>query len=204
MLLTFPLDIANLPTQWGEFVVFTVPGKCTDCPHAVLVNQKFREPHQPALVRVHSECLTGDIFGSLRCDCEEQLHLALERIGQEGGVLIYARQEGRGVGLANKIKAYHLQDQGFDTIQAQEQLQLPVDSRTYESSATILRNLGLTSIRLLTNNPQKIVDLTHRGITVVERVSLEAMPNPYNHRYLETKKNKLGHLLTNLTDVTHT
>ncbi|MCK5218061.1 GTP cyclohydrolase II, partial [bacterium] len=144
----------------------------------------------------HSECLTGDALGSLQCDCGEQLHRALAMIEKEGeGVLLYMRQEGRGIGLANKVKAYHLQEQGLDTVQANERLGFPADLRDYGTGAQILVDLGLSRIRLMTNNPRKIVGLEGYGLKITERVSLQAGVTESNRRYIKTKKKKLGHLL---------
>jgi len=154
----------------------------------------------PVLVRVHSQCLTGDVFGSLRCDCGEQIRLAMQAIAQEGrGVFLYMRQEGRGIGLHNKIRAYALQDKGMDTVEANEALGFQPDQRDYGIGAQILVDLGLKEIRLLTNNPRKIVGLEAHGLKVVEQVPILAKPNPKNLRYLETKQEKLGHIL-NLGD----
>ncbi|MSU75002.1 MAG: GTP cyclohydrolase II [Candidatus Magasanikbacteria bacterium] len=211
--ITLPTHSAHLPTPWGIFDIFTVSGKRSDAPHVVLIKRpnnpdftmaqnrgssissKGNRVKAPPLVRIHSECFTGDILGSLRCDCGEQLHLSLKKIGAEGGILIYLRQEGRGSGLVNKLKAYQLQDQGLDTVEAQLKLHLPVDDRDYADAATILKKLGFTKIRLLTNNPEKIKDLTKNGITVTKRLPLGSTLNIHNRRYLETKKNKLGHLI---------
>lgn len=147
------------------------------------------------LIRVHSECVTGDLFGSLKCDCGAQLHGSLERIAKEGGILIYLRQEGRGIGLANKLKAYALQEQGFDTVEANEQLGLPVDNRNYEVAFEILNHLGIQTIRLLTNNPEKVASLSRYGILIHERIGLESLPTEENLSYLKVKQQKLGHLL---------
>jgi 3,4-dihydroxy 2-butanone 4-phosphate synthase/GTP cyclohydrolase II len=148
-------------------------------------------------VRVHSECLTGDVFGSLRCDCGGQLHRALERIEEEGlGVLVYMRQEGRGIGLKSKVCAYQLQDQGLDTVEANEQLGFDADLRDYGIGAQILCDLGLSSIRLMTNNPKKVVGLSGYGLEIVEQVPIETPPTDYNRNYLKTKKEKLGHQLS--------
>ena len=162
--------------------------------HVALV--KPYDEQQPVLVRLHSECLTGDVFGSLRCDCGEQLAAALSRISENGGILIYLRQEGRGIGLANKIKAYMLQEQGLDTVEANHQLGFAADQRDYRVAGQILRQLGAHRVRLLTNNPRKIDALTAEGIELVERVGLEIDPRTENSEYLAVKKRKLGHLLT--------
>lgn len=154
---------------------------------------------QPPLVRVHSECLSGDVFGSMRCECGEQLHAAMARIAEEGrGVLVYLRQEGRGIGLANKLKAYELQDQGLDTVEANRALGLPADRRDYGVGAQILRDLGITRVRILTNNPKKVSRLNVYGLEVVEQLPIEMPPNELNRRYLETKKLKMGHNLKNV------
>jgi 3,4-dihydroxy 2-butanone 4-phosphate synthase/GTP cyclohydrolase II len=151
---------------------------------------------EPVLVRVHSECLTGDIFGSLRCDCGEQIALAMQTIADEGrGVLLYMRQEGRGIGFHNKIRAYALQDKGLDTVEANLSLGFAPDLRDYGIGAQILADLGLHTIRLLTNNPKKVIGLEGYGLKVLETLPVIASPNPYNRHYLETKQKKLGHLL---------
>lgn len=190
---------ARLPTKWGAFHIFTVPATEAEQPHVVLVNEKFKNKKNSPLVRIHSECLTGDVFGSLRCDCGEQLHRALKQIGNEGGVLVYLRQEGRGVGLVNKLKAYRLQDKGLNTVDAQVRLHLPVDSRHYHVAAKILKKLGIKKLRLLTNNPHKVDDLARSGITIVERLPIRTKPNAHNRRYLHTKQMVLGHLLNILS-----
>jgi GTP cyclohydrolase II len=193
-----PLAHAALPTRFGEFraKVFRVPPALGES--LALIRGELR-PDSPTLVRLHSECLTGDVLGSLRCDCGQQLHAALELIAQAGsGVLLYLRQEGRGIGLANKIRAYALQDTGLDTVEANLALGLPVDSREYASAAAILRHLGVRRVRLLTNNPRKRRALEKHGLTVVERVPLVVPPNPVNLRYLHTKAARMGHKL-NLT-----
>ena len=151
---------------------------------------------EPALVRVHSQCVTGDVFGSQRCDCGEQLEMAMKMIAEAGrGVIVYMRQEGRGIGLHNKIKAYELQDGGMDTVEANEALGFPADRRDYGIGMQILVDLGLTKLRLLTNNPEKRAGLEGYGLHVVERVPLHATPNEHNVRYLETKRTKMGHLM---------
>jgi 3,4-dihydroxy 2-butanone 4-phosphate synthase/GTP cyclohydrolase II len=162
--------------------------------HLALVKGPI-DPSKPALVRVHSECLTGDVFGSRRCDCGSQLHRALRQIAENGhGVLVYMRQEGRGIGLPAKIHAYKLQEQGLDTVEANKKLGFPPDLRDYGTGAQILADLGIKKIRLLTNNPRKVVGLEGYGLEIVERVAIRPDPNEHNARYLKTKKKKLGHL----------
>ena len=193
-----PLAHAALPTRFGDFraKVFRAPPALGES--LALIRGDLR-PDVPSLVRLHSECLTGDVLGSLRCDCGQQLSAALELIAQAGsGVLLYLRQEGRGIGLANKIRAYALQDAGLDTVEANLALGLPIDGREYASAAAILRHLGVRQVRLLTNNPRKGHALEEHGITVVERVPLVVPPNPNNIRYLHTKAARMGHVL-NLT-----
>ena len=186
---------ANLPTKHGEFVAIAYKSTIDPDEHVALVLGDI-SGEEPVLVRVHSECLTGDIFGSLRCDCGEQIALAMQAIANEGrGVFLYMRQEGRGIGFHNKIRAYALQDQGLDTVEANESLGFPADLRDYGIGAQILVDLGLKEIRLLTNNPKKVVGLEGYGLRVVETLPLIATPNPSNIRYLETKQKKMGHLL---------
>lgn len=188
----------KLPTDFGNFEMILYKSVLDESEHVVLslgleIGCKNDEP---VLVRVHSECLTGDVFGSLRCDCGLQLRRAMELIGQHGrGVLLYMEQEGRGIGLANKLKAYSLQDKGMDTVEANEALGFAADLRDYGIGAQILADLGIEKIRLLTNNPRKIIGLEGYGLQVVERVPLEMKKNETNARYLRTKKEKLGHLL---------
>ena len=186
---------AKLPTNYGEFTVMAYKSSVDKTEHIAMVKGDV-SGKEPVLVRVHSECLTGDVFRSLRCDCGEQFELAMQKINEEGrGVFLYMRQEGRGIGLHNKLKAYALQDQGMDTVEANIALGFPADLRDYGIGAQILADIGLHNIKLLTNNPKKIVGLESYGLKVVETVPLLAAPNSYNIRYLETKKNKLGHIL---------
>lgn len=184
-----------LPTKYGEFNLIAYESKVDDLSHVALILGKV-DGSVPELVRVQSECLTGDVFGSLRCDCNAQLRSAMEAIRNNGsGIILYMRQEGRGIGLLNKMKAYRLQDEGMDTVEANEALGFAADLRDYGIGAQILVDLGVKQIRLLTNNPRKIVGLEGYGLTVVERISLKIPHNPTNEQYLKTKKDKLGHLL---------
>jgi 3,4-dihydroxy 2-butanone 4-phosphate synthase/GTP cyclohydrolase II len=187
---------ASLPTHHGAFRIHVYEGNLDGQHHMALVAGDL-DTDQPVLVRVHSQCLTGDIFGSVRCDCGEQLDRALDAIGGEGrGVLLYLRQEGRGIGLVHKILAYGLQDQGKDTVEANEALGFKPDQREYGIGAQILVELGVRKLRLMTNNPRKFVGLEGYGLEIVERVPLEVPPSEESRRYLETKKEKLGHLLS--------
>ena len=190
---------AKLPTEYGEFDIHvyesTLDAQKT---HVALVRGAIGAG-EGVLTRVHSSCVTGDIFHSSRCDCGEQLHLALERIALEGrGVLLYLNQEGRGIGLANKIRAYALQDQGFDTVEANEKLGFPADLRDYNTGVMVLQDLGVRSMRLLSNNPKKLAGVTGEDLVVSERVPIEIAASDSSRRYLQTKRDKLGHQLTTL------
>jgi 3,4-dihydroxy 2-butanone 4-phosphate synthase/GTP cyclohydrolase II len=185
----------RLPTAYGEFTAVAFRETLTGKHHVALVNGEV-EGRENVLVRVHSECLTGDVFHSLRCDCGEQLEQALARIGdEERGVLLYMAQEGRGIGLLNKLKAYELQENGLDTVEANLELGFPADGREYGIGSQILHDLGLTTIRILTNNPKKITGIEAFGLKVVEQVPIEVAPNAENRGYLAAKRSKLGHRL---------
>ena len=188
-----------LPTEFGDFKAVTFRNVLIDQIHIALVKGEIN-PDVPTLVRVHSQCLTGDVFGSFRCDCGDQLKKSMQMIGEEGmGVLLYLYQEGRGIGIVNKLKAYALQDEGKDTVQANEALGFKPDLREYGIGAQILHKLGLGKIRLMTNNPRKIVGLEGYGLSMVERVAIEVSPRKDNIKYLETKRQKMGHLIKNIS-----
>jgi 3,4-dihydroxy 2-butanone 4-phosphate synthase/GTP cyclohydrolase II len=185
----------KLPSKYGSFQLYLYRSETDNKEHIALVKGEIA-PDVPTLVRVHSECLTGDVFGSRRCDCNEQLVASLQMVEKEGrGVVLYMRQEGRGIGLVNKLKAYKLQDEGMDTVEANEKLGFRPDLRDYGIGAQILRDLGVGKMRLMTNNPKKIVGLNGYGLEVVERVPLEVDPNFFNEQYLKAKRDKLGHLI---------
>lgn len=185
----------NLPTEWGTFEMAAFTEKSTGEHHLALVKGTWK-PDEPIMVRVHSSCVTGDIFGSCRCDCGPQLHKAMEMIEKEGkGVILYMHQEGRGIGLVNKLKAYELQEKGLDTVEANIRLGFNMDERDYGVGAQILRQLGISKMRLLTNNPTKRAAIIGYGLEVVENVPLEIAPNQHNQNYLQTKRDKMGHTI---------
>ena len=188
---------ARLPTKYGEFKAIGYKSSVDQGEHIALTIGDF-DPSKPVLVRIHSECLTGDVFGSIRCDCGEQIEMSLDILAKEGcGVFLYMRQEGRGIGLHNKIKAYSLQDNGLDTVEANETLGFEPDLRHYGIGAQILRDLGVRKLRLLTNNPRKVVGLSGFDLEIIERVPVEASVNDENRKYLRTKRSRMGHILGN-------
>lgn len=182
-----------MPTKWGEFELIAFTQINTNEVHLALKKGDWKEG-EPVMVRVHSSCLTGDILGSLRCDCGDQLHTAMQMVEREGkGLVLYMNQEGRGIGLLNKLKAYKLQEQGLDTVEANLKLGFKADNRDYGVGAQILRALGISKIRLLSNNPKKRVGLLGYGLEIVETLPIEIEPNEYNEKYLITKRDKMGH-----------
>lgn len=184
-----------IPMPQGNFKMVAYSSLEDDTtPHFAIINEEF-DIDEPVIVRIHSECITGDLFGSKRCDCGEQLDESLQTIGKHGGIVIYLRQEGRGIGIINKLKAYNLQDQGLDTVDANTHLGFEPDERTYEIAFEILKDLGVKKIRLLTNNPEKISAFEQSDIEIVERLPIEIKPGEQNRRYLETKKTVMGHML---------
>ncbi len=187
----------RMPTAWGDFDLVAFRQLDTDQEHMALIKGEWKED-EPIMVRVHSSCVTGDIFGSCRCDCGEQLHAAMQMVEEEGkGLILYINQEGRGIGLMNKLKAYKLQEQGLDTVEANLQLGFKMDQRDYGIGAQILRNLGVTKMRLITNNPSKRAGLIGYGLEIVENIPIRIKPNKYNEKYLRTKQEKMGHELGN-------
>ena len=192
------ISAARIPTSWGEFVCHVYESTDNGVEHLAFVSGEINETDD-ILVRVHSECITGDIFQSQKCDCGAQLHDAMKRIADEDGILVYLRgHEGRGIGIGHKIDAYRLQEQGLDTVQANEALGLPVDSREYGVGAEILKDLGVTSIRLITNNPTKLFAFENHGVLVSDRIGIPAYSTPENISYLRTKNEKMGHLIEGL------
>lgn len=187
---------ANIPTPWGSFLLQAYAMEANDpMPHLAIISEGFDSEKGPTMVRIHSECLTGDLFGSKRCDCGEQLEKSLQLISENSGIIIYLRQEGRGIGLINKLKAYQLQDKGLNTADANLHLGLEVDDRGYETAVEILESLNVRTIRLLTNNPEKIASIEKSGIQLLERIPLVMEPKKENRDYFETKKNLMGHML---------
>lgn len=186
---------SRLPTEWGEFTLHLFKEKNTDKEHLVIAMGDISTP-EPVLIRLHSECLTGDALFSLRCDCGPQLKKAMQRIAEQGrGAVLYLRQEGRGIGLINKIRAYHLQDEGVDTVEANTQLGFDADARQYAMVGPMLDFFHIRDVRLMTNNPRKVKALEELGYNVIERIEHRIKPNPYNQYYLHTKALKLGHML---------
>lgn len=186
---------ANLPTEWGDFRIAGYRSLTSDEEFVVLFKGEMR-PNVPTLVRIHSQCLTGDVFGSTKCDCGQQLHRTMQMIDEEGrGAIVYQLQEGRGIGIINKIRAYALQDEGADTVEANERLGLAVDSREYRQCAEVLFELGLCKVKVISNNPGKLRALEEAGLEITERVSIEVSSSEPAAKYLQTKKEKLGHLL---------
>jgi 3,4-dihydroxy 2-butanone 4-phosphate synthase/GTP cyclohydrolase II len=189
-------DQVVLPTQFGDFKIIPFKQKSNGIEHVALIKGEW-EPNEPILTRVHSSCMTGDVFGSMRCECGDQLHKAMQMIEKEGkGVIVYMMQEGRGIGLFNKIAAYKLQDQGLDTVEANLHLGFNPDERDYGVGAQILSNLGITKMKLMTNNPVKRVGLEGYGLEVTQVIPLEVEPNEHNQKYMKTKRDRMGHKLS--------
>jgi 3,4-dihydroxy 2-butanone 4-phosphate synthase / GTP cyclohydrolase II len=187
--------VVNMPTAYGDFTLAAYEQLNTNEVHMALIKGTW-EKDEPVMVRVHSSCVTGDIFGSCRCDCGSQLHNAMMMVEKEGkGVVLYMKQEGRGIGLLNKLRAYKLQEEGLDTVEANLQLGFDMDNRDYGIGAQILHDLGISKIRLITNNPKKRVGLMGYGLEIVDNIGIEISPNPHNEKYLMTKRDKLGHLI---------
>jgi 3,4-dihydroxy 2-butanone 4-phosphate synthase/GTP cyclohydrolase II len=187
----------NMPTEYGDFKLVAYEQINTTEVHMALVKGEWKKD-EPVMVRVHSSCVTGDIFGSCRCDCGSQLHAAMQMVEREGkGIVLYMKQEGRGIGLLNKLRAYKLQEDGLDTVEANLQLGFEMDSRDYGIGAQILSDLGVSKIRLITNNPKKRVGLMGYGLEIVDNIPIEIAPNPHNEKYLKTKRDKLGHMILN-------
>jgi GTP cyclohydrolase II len=187
---------ALMPTEWGVFRLLAYARHSDDpLPHLALVSDNFDDTQHPTLLRIHSECMTGDVFHSNRCDCGQQLDFAMQRAAKEGGLVIYLRQEGRGIGLINKLKAYQLQDKGLNTAEANLHLGFDADGRTYQDAITILKDLNIETVNLLTNNPLKVKALQNEGITVAQRLPIIIEPKAENSFYLRTKKDLMGHLL---------
>ncbi len=190
----------DMPTRYGDFKLISFKEKNTTNEHMALIKGEFKKG-EPVLVRVHSSCFTGDILGSLRCDCGDQLHMAMEMVEAEGkGVILYMNQEGRGIGLVNKLKAYKLQEEGMDTVEANLHLGFPMDKRDYGVGAQILRYLGINKLRLMSNNPKKRAGLSGYGIEIVDTVAIEVVANPHNEKYLTTKRDKLGHEILKMNE----
>jgi len=189
---------AYIPTDWGDFRMLAFKSVVSDYDPDLIMVHPDMDPSDTVTIRIHSECITGDLFHSQRCDCGNQLDAAMKRIASDKGILLYLRQEGRGIGIINKLKAYNKQDEGLDTIEANEALGLEVDGRTYDHVLEILKYLGVTKINLLTNNPVKIAVFDKGPIELVSRIPLEIMPTDNNSAYLQTKKDGMGHLLTKL------
>lgn len=187
-------EVVKLPTDFGDFMCHSYHSKVDGQTHLALVHGEI-DPEKPVLCRVHSECLTGDVFASRRCDCGSQLHTAMRRVAEEGGVILYLRQEGRGIGLSAKLHAYKLQEQGLDTVDANIKLGFAPDLRDYGVGAQILRDLGVRKLRLLTNNPRKIVGLSGHGLTIEEQMPISIPAHEDNKHYLDTKRERMGHLI---------